>query len=134
VAALFQDAADACLKDASREAAVSGSSIPHVIVKAGIVEDVPGGARSLAVTPSATAAVGSSSSSSSSKSSVSREDLASALVAAATCLPSFGSAAGSSSSTQQLVFEVRNDGPGAPPADWEQLLTSVAAASRSVAA
>ena len=117
VAALFQSGADSGLKDPQREAALSNSSIPHIVVKAGIIEDVPGGTNKLSVSPFA-------GSSSSKSSSISREDLASALVASAVHLPSFGGSSGSAA--PQLAFEVRAAGPGQPPQDWEQLLEGLA--------
>jgi hypothetical protein len=63
-------------------------------------------------------------SSSSKSSSITREDLASALVASAVHLPSFGGSSGSAA--PQLAFEVRAAGPGQPPQDWEQLLEGLA--------
>lgn len=113
VAALFQNGADAGLKDASREAALSSSSIPHIVVKAGIIQDIPGGSSKVSVAPHT-----GGSSTSSQRSSISREDLASALVASAVYLPSFGVTSGAA----QMAFEVQDAGPGRPPADWEQLL------------
>lgn len=117
VAALFQNGADAGLKDPQREAALSGSSIPHIVVKAGVIEDVPGGNNQVKVLPYSSSSSGQRSSSSSN---ISREDLASALVASAVYLPNLGS--GASSSEQQLSFEVKDAGPGRPPQDWQQLL------------
>jgi hypothetical protein len=123
VAALFQNGADAGLKDPQREAALSSSSIPHVVMKAGIIQDVPGGASKVTVAPF-------SDSSSSQRSSIAREDLASALVASAVYLPGFGGSSSSSSSRAgnavQLAFEVQDAGPGQPPADWATLLEAAA--------
>lgn len=116
VAALFQNGADAGLKDASREVALSSSSIPHIVVKAGIIQDVPGGSSKVSVAPHTGG---------SSQRSISREDLASALVASAVYLPSFGASGGAA----QMAFEVQDAGPGRPPADWEQLLEGAAAAA-----
>lgn len=124
VAALFQNGADAGLKDPQREAALSSSSISSIVVKAGIIQDVPGGSSNVSVAPY------SGSSSSSKSSSISREDLASALVASAVYLPSWGggeSSGSSSGEAQQLTFEVQAAGPGQPPADWGQLLEGLAA-------
>lgn len=118
VAALFQNGADAGLKDPQREAAVSSSSIPHIVVKAGIIQDVPGGSSKVSVAPF-------SGSSSSKSSSISREDLASALVASAVYLPNFGSGS-SNGGAPQLTFEVQAAGPGQPPADWGKLLEGLA--------
>lgn len=118
VAALFQNGADAGLKDASREAALSSSSIPHIVVKAGIIQDVPGGSSKVSVAPHA-----GGSSSSQGNSSISREDLASALVASAVYLPSFAT---------QIAFEVQDAGPGRPPEDWEQLLEGLTAKAAGV--
>lgn len=123
LAALFQDAADACLKDAQREAAVSSSSIPAVVVKAGNIQDVPGGSSKLAVLPGSLATNGSNGGSTINQtSSISREDVASALVASAVYLQGLGSSSGS----RQLVLEVKDGGPGSPPDSWEQLLEGVA--------
>lgn len=117
LAALFQSPADAALKDSPREAAVLSSSIPHVVVKTGTIEDVPGGTSSIAVQPSV-AATGAGSSGR--KCSISREDLASAIVASATnSLPALQKK--QESSTAGLVFEVQGAGPGQPPENWEQL-------------
>lgn len=115
LAGLFQDKADSLLKDAQREAAVAACSTPHVVVKAGVIQDVPGGASSISVAP---AGLASSSGGSSRGSSISREDLASALVAAAVQLPGLAQQQGGGG----LVFQVQSDGPGQPPASWEQLL------------
>jgi hypothetical protein len=128
LAALFQGGADACLRDVAREAAVAASAIPHVIVKAGLIDDVPGGASKLAITPSR-ASGSSSGGGSGGGGSVSREDLATALVAGAVHLPEFGSSSSSSGDPAQLVFAVQAAGPGAPPDSWEQLLEGVAAAA-----
>jgi hypothetical protein len=117
LAGLFLSSADAALKDPQRETAVTSSSIPHVVVKAGVIQDVPGGSSRLAVQP---ASLSSSSGSSSKQSSISREDLASAIVAGAVYLPDLG---GSS-----IAYEVADAGPGQPPESWEQLLEGVAAA------
>lgn len=116
VAALFQNGADAGLKDPQREAALDNSNIPHIIVKAGIIQDVPGGSSKVSVSPY-------SGSSSSQRSSISREDLASALVASAVYLPNFGSGSGGAA---QMAIEVQDAGPGRPPEDWEQLLEGLA--------
>lgn len=115
VAALFQNGADAGLKDSQREAALSSSNIANIVVKAGIIQDVPGGSSKVNVAPF------SGSSSSQRSSSISREDLANALVASAVYLPNFGSSS-SSSNAVQMVFEVQDGGPGRPPKNWEQLL------------
>lgn len=120
VAALFQNGADAGLKDPQREAALSSSSIPHVVVKAGIIQDVPGGASKVTVSPF-------SGSSSSQRSSIAREDLASALVASAVYLPGFGaSSSNGAGNAAQLALEVQDAGPGQPPEDWATLLESAA--------
>jgi hypothetical protein len=119
VAALFQNGADAGLKDPQREAALSSSNISNIVVKAGIIQDVPGGSSKVSVSPFG------GSNSSQRSSSISREDLASALVASAVYLPNFGSSG--SSSAVQMAFEVQDDGPGRPPENWEQLLEGLAA-------
>lgn len=123
VAALFQNGADAGLKDPTREAALSSSSIPHIVVKAGVIQDVPGGSSKVSVAPH----TGGGSSSSSQRSSISREDLASAVVASAVYLPSFGTAGAA-----QMAFEVQDAGPGRPPEDWEQLLEGLTAGAAAV--
>jgi hypothetical protein len=120
VVALFQNGADAGLKDPQREAALSSSNIPHIVVKAGIIEDVPGGASKVTVAPF------SGSSSSQRSSSIAREDLASALVASAVYLPGFVGSSSSGGSAAQLAFEVQDAGPGQPPEDWATLLESAA--------
>lgn len=117
-AALFQNPADATLKESSREATVLSSSIPHVVVKAGNIQDSPGGTNSISITPST------SSSTNDQQCSISREDLASAIVASAVHeLPALEAQQGDSAAG--LVFEVREAGPGRPPDNWEQLLNSV---------
>eukprot|EP00878_Enallax_costatus_P012929 GHUV01013502.1.p1 GENE.GHUV01013502.1~~GHUV01013502.1.p1 ORF type:complete len:266 (+),score=88.18 GHUV01013502.1:1977-2774(+) len=119
-AALFQNPADAALKEAPREAAVRSSSIPHVVVKAGCIQDVPGGSSSINIAPL------NSSSGRSQQCSISREDLASAIVASAVHeLPALQRKQGSSAAG--LVFEVRDAGPGQPPDNWEQLLNGIPA-------
>jgi hypothetical protein len=122
VAALFQNGADAGLKDPAREAALSSSSIPHIVVKAGIIQDVPGGSSKVSVAPHTAGG-----SSGSQRSSISREDLASAVVASAVYLPSFGTAGAA-----QMAFEVQDAGPGRPPEDWEQLLEGLTAGAAAV--
>lgn len=123
-AAFFQDAADAALKEAPREAAVLSSSIPHIVVKAGTIQDVPGGSSSITVKPSAAA---SSSGGGNRQCKISREDLASAIVASAVYeLPALQQKQGSGSAG--LVFEVQEAGPGQPPSNWEQLLNGLSAA------
>jgi hypothetical protein len=117
LAGLFVSGADAALKEPQREAAVSISGIPHVIVKAGVIQDVPGGSSSIAVKPASS----SGSSSSSKQSSISREDLASAIVAGAVYLPDLGS-------SSSVAYEVADAGPGQPPESWERLLEGVVAA------
>jgi hypothetical protein len=119
VAALFQNGADAGLKDPQREAALSSSNIPNIVVKAGVIQDIPGGSSRVNVSPF------SGNSSSQRSSSISREDLASALVASAVYLPNFGSSG--SSSTVDMAFEVQDGGPGRPPENWEQLLEGLTA-------
>jgi hypothetical protein len=114
LAGLFLSAADAALKDPQREAAVASSGIPNVIVKTGVIQDVPGGSSSIAVKPA-------SGSSSSKQSSISREDLASAIVAGAVYLPDLGS-------SSSVAYEVAVAGPGQPPESWERLLEGVVAA------
>jgi len=121
VAALFQNGADAGLKDPQREAALNSSSIPHVIVKAGVIQDVPGGSSKVAVTPWSSAGSGSSSQ----RSSITREDLAGALVAGAVYLPQLGSSSGGGSAAQ-LTFAVQDAGPG-QPGDWQTLLEGLTA-------
>jgi hypothetical protein len=118
LAGLFLSAADAALKEPQREAAVASSGIPHVVVKAGVIQDVPGGSSSIAVKP---ASIISSGSSSSKQSSISREDLASAIVAGAVYLPDLGS-------SSSVAYEVADAGPGQPPESWERLLEGVVAA------
>jgi hypothetical protein len=71
LAGLFQDAADAALKEPQREAAVVRSGMPHVIVKAGIIQDVPGGSSSIGIAPALAGAAANSSSSGSGSSSIS---------------------------------------------------------------
>lgn len=123
VAALFQNGADAGLKDPQREAALSNTSIPHIVVKAGVIQDVPGGTSKVSVSPF----VNSGSSTGGGKSSsISREDLASAVVASAVYLPQFGSSSNGSAAAaaaqKQLAIQVQDGGPGRPPEDWEQVL------------
>lgn len=120
VAALFQNGADAGLKDPQREAALNSSSIPHVIVKAGVIQDVPGGSSKVAVAPWSPAGSGSSNQ----RSSISREDLAGALVAGAVYLPQLDSSSGGSAA--QLTFAVQDAGPG-QPGDWQTLLEGLTA-------
>lgn len=125
-AALFQDAADAALKEAPREAAVLGSNIPHVVVKAGTIQDMPGGSSSITVRSSTAA----SSSGQRQQSRISREDLASAIVASAVSeLPALQQQRQQQqgSSSAGLVFEVQEAGPGQPPSSWEKLLNGLSA-------
>lgn len=121
LAGLFQDAGDSALREPQREAAVLSTGLPHVIVKTGIIKDVPGGSSSIEVAPWPESG---SNKSNSGQCSISREDLASAVVASAVCLPGLGR----SSSSNSIVFEVQDNGPGQPPESWEQLLESLAAA------
>jgi hypothetical protein len=112
LAGLFLSSAEAALKEPQREAAVASSGIPHVIVKAGVIQDVPGGSSSIAVKPATP-----NSSSSSKQSSISREDLASAIVAGTVYLSDLPSSS--------VAYEVADAGPGQPPESWEQLLQGV---------
>jgi hypothetical protein len=121
LAGLFMSAADAAVKEPQREAAVASSGIPHVIVKVGVIQDVPGGSSSIAVQPTTICSGSSSSSSSSKQSSISREDLASAIVAGAMFLPDLGS-------SSSVAYEVADAGPGQPPESWERVLEGVVAA------
>lgn len=120
LAGLFQNAADTALKDPQREAAVTSSGIPHVIVRAGVIQDVPGGSSSIAVKPASLSSSGSGGGNK--QSSISREDLASAVVAGAVHLPDLGSRSSS------VAYEVADAGPGQPPQSWGQLLEGVVAA------
>uniref|UniRef100_A0A383V5A3 NAD(P)-binding domain-containing protein n=1 Tax=Tetradesmus obliquus TaxID=3088 RepID=A0A383V5A3_TETOB len=120
LAGLFLSSADAALKDPQREAAVTGSGIPSVVVKAGVIQDTPGGSSRIQVQPASL----SSSSSSSKQSNITREDLASAIVAGAVYLPGLGG----SSSSSSVAYEVADAGPGQPPESWQQLLEGLAAA------
>eukprot|EP00879_Flechtneria_rotunda_P020623 GHRR01021702.1.p1 GENE.GHRR01021702.1~~GHRR01021702.1.p1 ORF type:complete len:314 (+),score=130.01 GHRR01021702.1:841-1782(+) len=122
LAALLHNAADAALKEPQREAAVASSSIPHVIIKTGIIQDVPGGNSSISISPSSLAS--SSSRGTSGQCSIPREDLASAVVASVVHLPGLQRQQSGSSG---LVFEVQATGPGQPPADWEQMLEGLLA-------
>lgn len=124
MAALFQNGADALLKEPQREAVLSSSGIPRIVVKAGIIQDVPGGSSRVRVVPHMSSS-SSSSTGTSQRSSISREDLASALVASAVYLPGFGSSsssAGAGAGVSQLEIQVSEDGPGQTPEDWQALL------------
>ncbi|KAF8070859.1 hypothetical protein HT031_000940 [Scenedesmus sp. PABB004] len=128
LAALFQDAADAGLKDPAREAACLRSAIPHVVVKAGPIRDVPGGASSIAVAPAPPAGAGGApgGAAGGGGGGITREDLASAVVAAATALPGLDGRRGAG-----LVFSVSEAGPGAPPASYDALLEGLLAGEQA---
>jgi hypothetical protein len=96
---------DAALKDAAREAAVAQSGLAYTIIRAGKILNVPGGSSKLRLSPC-------SSSSSSSPQGISREDLALVIAQALQNPPQQG---------QGLMLLAEGAGPGAAPADWEQV-------------
>lgn len=107
---------DADLRDAAREQQIAASGLPHVILKAGPIRDVPGGSSALSL--SAGGPPGSSGSGSSrggGDEGISREDLA---VVVARLALDVQVPEGREAST--LVVE--SAGPGEPPEDWQAVL------------
>jgi uncharacterized protein YbjT (DUF2867 family) len=104
---------DAALSDAKQEAEVAACSIPHTIVRAGKLVDTPGGDSQLRFG----AAISIGDSVSSTDGSLSREDLARVLAGVLDCVPS-----------DSLALTVASDGPGSPPDDWREALSSLQSA------
>jgi hypothetical protein len=111
LAALFGGgggAGDGELRDAAREQQLAASGLPHVVVKAGAIRDVPGGASALSL--SGGGGGGGGGAGGGKGGSVSREDLAGVLARLAldVQLPEAGSS----------TVVVTASGPGQPPEDW----------------
>ncbi|PSC69478.1 DNA excision repair ERCC-2 [Micractinium conductrix] len=105
---LFAGAEQQALGDASREAALRASGLPHTIVQVGTLAGVPGGGSSLALTAGGAP-----------QGNVAREDAAVALAEAA----ERDAAAGS------LTLQLRAAGQGDPPEDWQAAFADLLAVS-----
>lgn len=141
LASLFEGGADGVLREPAREEAVLRCGLPYVVVKAGSIKDVPGGANAVRLlTPARPATsdggaggAAAGGGAAASECTVSREDLASAVVAAAAYLPSLDSPRSASSTggssgavpVAGVAFEVADAGPGAPPESWEALVNAL---------
>ena len=99
--ALFASAEQQALGDASREAALRSSGLPHTILQVGGLAGQPGGESALALTAGEPGRAPAGQ--------VSREDAAKALAEAAERDAASGS----------LVVQLSSGGPGEPPADWQ---------------